>query len=172
MRVRFSTLFGAVAGAAALLVPAGCATQDPAPAGASAVATPSGTSTSVPSPAVSPPASPAAAARPSKTSPARPAAAPKPARNGCPVRASTLQKAAKLPRGYKIDAASIKCKQNWAISGLVAPSPDMQGDGVVFFKYEAGTGTWRKMGEGSQVQCGDGDPMGVPESTGFCRPAS
>ncbi|MFC4063648.1 hypothetical protein [Actinoplanes subglobosus] len=88
--------------------------------------------------------------------------------NGCPVTASTLQKVSGLEAGYKINASSIECKQNWATAAVTAPSVEMQGDGLIFFRYSPASGKWMKKGEGSDVPCG-GD-MGIPESTGFCNP--
>jgi hypothetical protein len=73
-----------------------------------------------------------------------------------------------LDAGYKIDSSSIKCKENWAISEVTAPTVDQQGDGLIFFKYSATTGKWTKKGEGSSVPCGG--EMGIPASTGFCTP--
>ncbi len=103
----------------------------------------------------------AAPTTPTKTTPAKP-------KNGCPVTAATLQGLAGYPAGWKVNASSIKCKDNWAIAGMTAPSPDKQGDGNVYFAYDAKSGKWAKKGEGSSVECGSGDAMNVPAGTGFC----
>ncbi|MGA5304789.1 hypothetical protein ACPCHT_33110 [Nucisporomicrobium flavum] len=89
----------------------------------------------------------------------------RPAGTGCPVSAATLEKAADYPEGYRIKPADVRCSQGWATAALTAPSPDQQGDGLVIFKYSPGAGTWKKVGEGSDIRCAD---FGMPKSTGFC----
>ncbi|GAB1694274.1 hypothetical protein [Krasilnikovia sp. M28-CT-15] len=152
----------AVVAVLAIGVPVAFAQQPGSPPFASR---PTGGATGAPRPAAMSPST----TIPDPARPSSPGSRPAHAASGCPVSASTLQKAAKLSAGWKLDASSVKCKQNWAIADTVAPSPDQQGDGMLFFKYDAGTGTWRKKGEGSAVECGAGDPMGVPASTGFCN---
>ncbi|GAA2698482.1 hypothetical protein [Actinoplanes palleronii] len=132
------------------------ATLPPAPA-----ASPSPSlSPSVPAsrPASHPPSTPPSSSTSTSHTPAH-------AANGCPVRTSTLTKVAGLDNGWKLDSSSIKCKQNWATSALIAPTVEQQGDGVMFFKYSPTTGKWTNKGEGSSVTCSD---MGIPPSTGFC----
>ncbi|UQU66685.1 hypothetical protein COUCH_10640 [Couchioplanes caeruleus] len=89
----------------------------------------------------------------------------RPPDTGCPVSAATLEDAAGLPAGYRIKPADIRCSQGWATAGVTAPSPEQQGDGVIIFKYTRSTKTWKKAGEGSDVQCAD---YGMPKSTGLC----
>src|SRR5689334_23185505 len=139
MYVRNSLLLGLVAGTAVFAMSA-CGNQDPAPAGA-----PAGPATTPTSPAAAPHTAAAATTA---------VAAPPAAATGCPVSASTLQKVSGLDDGYKLDSSSIKCQQNWAISGVTAPSVEQQGDGVIAFKYSATTGKWTKKGEGSDLTCG------------------
>ncbi|WP_436524387.1 hypothetical protein [Actinoplanes sp. HUAS TT8] len=90
------------------------------------------------------------------------------AKDGCPVTAATLQRLADYPAGWKVNASTVKCKDNWAVTAMTAPSPDKQGDGQIFFAYDVKTGQWSKKGEGSGVECGSGDAMNIPASTGFC----
>ncbi|MEV4702269.1 hypothetical protein [Actinoplanes sp. NPDC049316] len=89
----------------------------------------------------------------------------RPADTGCPVSAAILEEAADYPAGYRIKPADIRCSQGWATAALTAPSPEQQGDGVVIFQYTRATKTWKKVGEGSDVQCAD---YGMPKSTGLC----
>ncbi|MFI1995780.1 hypothetical protein [Actinoplanes sp. NPDC020271] len=113
-----------------------------------------------------------AATKPATTKPATESTTTKPVatkpKSGCPVTAATLQGVADFPAGWKVDAASLKCKDNWAVAGMIAPTPEQQGDGQVFFAYDAKSGKWSKKGEGSSVDCGSGSSMNVPASTGFC----
>ncbi|BCY05310.1 hypothetical protein [Actinoplanes sp. L3-i22] len=104
------------------------------------------------------------------TSPARPVSQAKPV-NGCPVTAEALVKVAKLPAGYKIDPASVKCNQNWAVGTPIAPKASQQGDGDIFFAYDPKTGAWVTKGAGSAVECGTGSQMNIPKSTGLCGDA-
>ncbi|MFC4063650.1 hypothetical protein [Actinoplanes subglobosus] len=138
MRVRNPLLRGLVAGTAVFAMSA-CSSQTPA------------ADTAAPATATTQASAPAA-----------------PAANGCPATASALQKVSGLDAGYKIDESSIKCKENWATAAVTAPSIEQQGDGVIFFQYDATTGEWANKGEGSDVPCG-GD-MGIPASTGLCNP--
>ena len=132
-----------------------------------------------PSPAPSPSSTSAAPVEPKATTPkaqvthretprdrpsSKSSSAP-PDTDGCPVKASALQRAADLPDGYRIDASSIRCSKGWALAGLIAPSPDMQGDGEYVFEYDPDAGRWKKKGEGSAIRCGE---FGIPKNTGLC----
>ncbi|MBF9132299.1 hypothetical protein I0C86_25615 [Plantactinospora sp. S1510] len=116
-----------------------------------------------PSPAQSPPAS-----SPPTRSPASSASSRAPVSDGCPVRASTLQRVAQLSDGYRIDADSVECWKGWASAGLTAPTPDQQGDGVILFRYDPDRG-WRRHSEGSAFDCAD---LGIKKTSGdqppFC----
>jgi hypothetical protein len=154
MSVRISSsIFLAVAGAALFAV---AACDDATPQAAPPAAT-SATTTA--------PAGSAAT-----SSPARPASQAKPV-NGCPVTAAILTRAAKMPAGWTIDPASVKCNKNWAVGTPVAPKPEQQGDGDSFFAYDPKTGAWVLKGAGSAVECGSGSEMNIPENTGLCGPA-
>lgn len=85
--------------------------------------------------------------------------------SGCPVSATVLEKAAGYPAGWRIDAAGVRCSQGWAVAGVIAPSPQQQGNGVIVFRYDTGTSSWKKKGEGSAVECAAFD---MPPSTGLC----
>ncbi|MEV4702271.1 hypothetical protein [Actinoplanes sp. NPDC049316] len=171
MRLR-AHVSGVVAGAA-LLILTGCGGQDPvAP---EAIAPPSsaaaGSAGSAPEPAATATGPAAAAtatpaAKPTATRAPRPAATRVPAgTDGCPVQASTLQRAAGLSAGYRIKPADVRCSQGWATAGVTAPSPEQQGDGVILFKYAAASKTWKKVGEGSSLDCAD---YGILKSAGLC----
>ncbi|GIF05413.1 hypothetical protein [Actinoplanes siamensis] len=110
----------------------------------------------------------AAAATKPATERAKPATERAKPAGGCPVATATLQKLADYPAGWRIDESSVKCKDDWAVASMIAPSPDQQGDGRIFFAYDRKTGKWAKKGEGSAVECGAGDAMNIPPSTGFC----
>ncbi|UQU66683.1 hypothetical protein COUCH_10630 [Couchioplanes caeruleus] len=177
--MRLRTLVPGVVAGAALLVLTGCGDQElVAPAAGSA---PSSTAAAGPAGSATEPA-PTATAEPTATQAPRPTAtrgprptatqAPRPTAtrlaagtDGCPVQAATLQRAAHLSAGYRIKAADVRCSQGWATAGVTAPTPEQQGDGVILFKYTAGSKTWKKMGEGSSLDCAD---YGIPKSTGFC----
>jgi hypothetical protein len=147
MRIRNSLLLGLTAGAAVFAMSA-CGSQ-----GTAGAAT-----------------APSAAADSSAAATVVPSAAAVPLANACPADASDLQKAAGLDAGYKIDASSIKCKESWAIAAVIAPSAAQQGDGLLVFKNSPMTGRWIKAGEASDLTCGG--ELGIPASTGLCRPAA
>jgi hypothetical protein len=134
--------------AAALLLLTGCGAEVAATAGTT---TPAAT---VPAAASSP-----AAAATAATS----VSSPRPADDGCPVTAAALQKVMTLPAGWRIKASSIECSHGWAQAGVVAPTPEQQGDGVVLFSYDDATGSWVDKGQGSSVDCA---AFGIPERAG------
>ncbi|WP_199511310.1 hypothetical protein [Nucisporomicrobium flavum] len=162
--MRLRTLVPGVVAGAALLVLTGCGDQNPV----APVAAPAPSSTAAAGPVGSATAEPTAtqSPRPTATRAPEPTATRAPAgTDGCPVQAATLQRAAHLSAGYRIKAADVRCSQGWATAGLTAPSPEQQGDGVILFKYAAASKTWKKVGEGSSLDCED---FGMPKSTGFC----
>jgi Cornifin (SPRR) family len=170
--MRLRTLVPGVVAGAALLVLTGCGDQNPvtpvaAPAPSStAAAGPAGSATAEPTATQSPRPTATRAPQPTATRSPEPTATRAPAgTDGCPVQAATLQRAAHLSAGYRIKAADVRCSQGWATAGLTAPSPEQQGDGVILFKYAAASKTWKKVGEGSSLDCED---FGMPKSTGFC----
>jgi hypothetical protein len=136
-----------VVSAAALLALTGCGAEVPAGAGTTPAAT------------VSAAASPPVAA----TSAVPTASSPRPADDGCPVTAAALQKVMTLPSGWRIKASSIECSHGWAQAGVLAPTPEQQGDGVVLFSYDDATGSWVDKGQGSSVDCA---AFGIPERAG------
>lgn len=157
---RFVVIVAACGGI--LSAASGCSTSTapssaaPAPAGASAPAGPASASESTTSPAADPaPASTEpASTEPASTKPASTASAtkkPATATGGCP-KASTLQAAAKLDKGFAIDASTIDCWQDWVVAGVKAPTVAQQGDGLLLFQ-RAATGSWRKVNEGSSFDC-------------------
>ena len=157
-------MLAAVAGAA-LLGLSGCGGSDPvAPQAAPSPSASASASASV-SPSASSKAVDAGTGSKPVTAVKTPATKKTSRDDGCPVKPATLARVAHLPAGYRIDGSSLKCSQGWAVAGLIAPSPDMQGDGVLLFKYAESSRTWKKKGEGSALECAD---FGIPESTGFC----
>ncbi|GAA2698493.1 hypothetical protein [Actinoplanes palleronii] len=153
MRVRNSLVFGVLAGAAVFALSA-CDNQDPIAAGTTNT-TPATSTTGV-----------SKTAAPTKTTKTTPAASPAADKDGCPVTASTLQKASGLDKGWKINSGTIKCDQNWATAGLTAPTPEQQGDGVMVFQHR--DGKWTKKGEGSSLLCSE---WGMPASSDLCTNA-
>ncbi|MFF5180621.1 hypothetical protein ACFY2Q_21555 [Micromonospora sp. NPDC000316] len=80
----------------------------------------------------------------------------------CPVSAATLQRASGLSSAtHRIDADQIKCAGQWATAGVIAVDPTQQGDGVLLFAYA--DGGWKKLGEGSALEC---SPFGIPPELG------
>jgi hypothetical protein len=126
---------------------------------ATAPATAPATGTATPGPSTGP----TPTSRPTSSSPSAPGRST--SGDGCPVSASALDKVADYPVGWKIDAASIRCSRGWAVAGVIAPTPDQQGNGVIVFRYDTGTGKWKKKGEGSDIECAAFD---MPPSTGLC----
>ncbi|MGC4812167.1 hypothetical protein ACLQ29_16725 [Micromonospora sp. DT228] len=112
-----------------------------------------------------PSATSASAARPTTgASPTRSAVAATPTttETACPVGAATLQRASGLNSAtHRINPDHIKCARRWATAGIRAVDPGMQGDGVMVFEYS--DGTWRKLGEGSALEC---SPFGIPAEIG------
>ncbi|MFI7602316.1 hypothetical protein [Actinoplanes sp. NPDC049681] len=89
--------------------------------------------------------------------------------SGCPVSATTLQRAAHLSDGWRIKASSIRCAKGWATAEPLAPTAAQQGDGVILFKYTAATHTWKKKAEGSSLDCAAlGVPAGATATLGAC----
>ncbi|MGC5658985.1 hypothetical protein ACN261_01010 [Micromonospora sp. WMMD723] len=119
-------------------------------AGSDAASLPPG-GTAVPSSAGSPP--------PTRgTASATPAAT----RAACPVGAATLQQVSGLDRKtHRIDPDHITCARQWATAGVLAVDPSQQGDGVLLFEHSAGG--WKKIGEGSALEC---SPYGIPKEIG------
>ncbi|MFI6265355.1 hypothetical protein [Micromonospora sp. NPDC051006] len=117
-------------------------------------------------PSPSPSAIPASSGTPSVPSNALPtrtatSATPTTTEAACPVSAATLQRASGLGDTHRIDSAHIKCARRWATAGVIAIDPGMQGDGVLLFEYSAGR--WKKLGEGSALEC---SPFGIPQEIG------
>ena len=112
---------------------------------------PSATSSSPSSP---PSVSPSLSPTPSRAASSLASNSPSSAQtsNGCPVRTSTLQVVSGLPDGFRL--TQVKCWHGWASAGVIAPSPDTQGDGVILFRFSRDNG-WRKYGEGSAWNCND-----------------
>ncbi|TNH29911.1 hypothetical protein FHG89_10410 [Micromonospora orduensis] len=119
---------------------AGAGATTPAPSATPSSATTSGDASSTPSAAPSPSAS---------------------TRGACPVSAATLHKAAGLGSTHRIDPDHIKCARRWATAGVIAVDPAQQGDGVIVFEYAAGR--WKKIGEGSALECSS---FGIPNEIG------
>jgi hypothetical protein len=101
-----------------------------------------------------PPAS--SAASPGSASPATPTSGA-----ACPVSAATLHRASGLGDTHRIDPDHINCARRWATAGVIAVDPGMQGDGVLVFEYTGGG--WKKLGEGSALEC---SPFGIPNELG------
>ncbi|WP_405433461.1 hypothetical protein [Micromonospora sp. NBC_00617] len=132
-----------------------CSTADPGPvAGAGSPSPTSGTAT----------ASAPASTNRGVPSPTRTAASATPTttvKAACPVGAATLQRVSGLGDTHRIDPDHIKCARQWATAGVIAVDPTMQGDGVLLFTYSSGA--WRKVGEGSALEC---TPFGIPPEIG------
>ena len=148
-------------------------TRRPSPVPSSAVPSSAAPSSAVP-PSAAPRSSAPAGTSPSRTAPAtepagkpasKPPSSPPRTADGCPVRKSTLQKISELPEGYRLTA--VECWHGWASAGVIAPSPDLQGDGLILFRYRGGT--WERHSEGSGYFCAD---LGIEEIPGdpppFC----
>ncbi|KAB1939029.1 hypothetical protein F8271_17535 [Micromonospora sp. ALFpr18c] len=75
--------------------------------------------------------------------------------------AATLQTASGLGSTHRIDPEHITCARRWATAGVIAVDPGQQGDGVIVFEYAAGS--WKKIGEGSALEC---SPFGIPNEIG------
>lgn len=131
---------------------AACTTTSPAPVAVPGFSTPSPTSASTAAPSTSSNAPPAQSA---------PSATPATTGSACPVSAATLQRASGLADTHRIDPAHIRCAGRWATAGVIAADPRMQGDGVLLFEYSAGR--WKKLGEGSALEC---SPFGIPKELG------
>ncbi|MFF5052004.1 hypothetical protein ACFY1S_02305 [Micromonospora sp. NPDC000663] len=136
---------------AVLAVLTACTTASPDPVAGS------GATTSAPS------ATPSGA---TPSSDASPTPSPAPATSAstaaaCPVSAATLHKAAGLGSTHRIDPEHIKCARRWATAGVIAVDPGQQGDGVIVFEYAAGR--WKKIGEGSALECSS---FGIPNEIG------
>ncbi|MCG5469232.1 hypothetical protein LADH09A_003140 [Micromonospora sp. LAH09] len=68
----------------------------------------------------------------------------------------------RVPRDtHRIDPKHINCARRWATAGVIAVYPAMQGDGVLVFEYS--NGGWKKLGEGSALEC---SPFGIPTELG------
>ncbi|MEU1589751.1 hypothetical protein [Micromonospora sp. NPDC005710] len=135
---------------AALAGLAACTTTPTPAAGGTTTPPASATPTSPTTPATTVSASPTRSAAPDTT----PAA--------CPVNAATLQRVSGLNSGtHRIDPDTIKCARQWATAGVIAADPGTQGDGVLLFTHS--DGQWRKLGEGSALEC---TPFGIPSEIG------
>ncbi|WP_330467777.1 hypothetical protein [Micromonospora zamorensis] len=75
--------------------------------------------------------------------------------------AGTLHRASGLGDTHRIDPDHINCARRWATAGVIAVDPTMQGDGVLVFEYTGGG--WKKLGEGSALEC---SPFGIPNELG------
>lgn len=129
-------------------VPPEPADAPPIPSASASVPTPTGTPSQIASPR-------APTKRATKDTPTR-----TPTDDGCPVSAARLRAAADLSKGWRIDASTMECSHGWAVAGLTAPSPELQGDGVTIFRYHADTKTWKTVGEGSAIDCAE---WGIPK---------
>ncbi|MEU8328767.1 hypothetical protein [Micromonospora sp. NPDC048839] len=120
------------------------------------------TTPSAPGAGTTTPSAPAAGPT-SNVSPSRSAvpATPTTTESACPVSAATLQRVSGLGSTHRIDPDQINCARRWATAGVRAVDPGMQGDGVLVFEYS--DGRWRKLGEGSALEC---SPFGIPEDIG------
>ncbi|MEU7923450.1 hypothetical protein ACGFIP_27795 [Micromonospora zamorensis] len=131
---------------------AACTTTSPAPLASG--------NTTTPTPSVAPAsssASPTGSVSPTgSASPATPTS-----RAACPVSAATLHRASGLGDTHRIDPDHINCARRWATAGVIAVDPSMQGDGVLVFEYTGGG--WKKLGEGSALEC---SPFGIPNELG------
>ncbi|MFG1840487.1 hypothetical protein ACGFH8_18950 [Micromonospora sp. NPDC049175] len=118
------------------------------------------TTSPVPSATSASPAAPTTVASPTRSAVA--ATPTTTAEAACPVGAATLQRASGLNSStHRINPDHIKCARRWATAGIRAVDPGMQGDGVMVFEYS--DGTWRKLGEGSALEC---SPFGIPAEIG------
>ncbi|MBF9132297.1 hypothetical protein I0C86_25605 [Plantactinospora sp. S1510] len=88
-------------------------------------------------------------------------AAVEPVKAACPASVAALERAAGVSDGYRIDPDQIRCAQRWATASLIAPKPELQGDGVILFEYRAGS--WTMVVEGSALEC---TPHGIPKEIG------
>lgn len=126
---------------------------------------------SAPARTSAPPSSAPASSPPLKTGTSPTTARSSTATDGCPVTAGTLTRAADLPEGYRVTAASITCYQGWAEGQLTAPTEAQQGDGVLLFRYDRGRAKWLKVTEGSALECADYDvPPRVRPNLPACTP--
>ncbi|WP_431925833.1 hypothetical protein [Micromonospora wenchangensis] len=136
---------------------AALAACDPAPAGPAAGSPGPVTGSDAASP---PPGGTAAPSSAGSPSPTRGAASATPA--ACPVGAATLQQVSGLDRRtHRIDPDHIRCARQWATAGVIAVDPSQQGDGVLLFAHSASG--WKKIGEGSALEC---SPYGIPKEIG------
>ncbi|MFJ6196206.1 hypothetical protein [Micromonospora sp. NPDC092111] len=139
---------------------AACTTTSSDPeAGSSTASAVPGTTSAAPSATSASSAAPSASsASPTRsTAPATPAAT----RAACPVSAATLQRVSGLGKTHRIDPDHIKCARQWATAGVIAVDPGQQGDGVLLFVYSSAG--WKKVGEGSALEC---SPYGIPKEIG------
>ncbi|MET8551183.1 hypothetical protein [Micromonospora zamorensis] len=125
---------------------AACTTTSPAPLASG--------NTTPPAPSVAPASSAASPTR--SVSPATPTS-----RAACPVSATILHRVSGLGDTHRIDPDHINCAGRWATAGVIAVDPTMQGDGVLVFEYTGGG--WKKLGEGSALEC---SPFGIPNELG------
>jgi hypothetical protein len=152
MSVRLPLL--ATACGIALIAPAGCGNQPVASSSAPAATT----------------ASAEAAATTTATTAATKTATA--AVGSCPVSAETLQKASRMPAGWRIDESGIECAQGWAQAGMIAPSPEQQGDGVTLFRFDTSAGEWVETEQGSSIDCAErGIPQAAARKLSVCNRA-
>ncbi|MFC5922927.1 hypothetical protein [Micromonospora vulcania] len=131
---------------------AACTTTSPAPV--------AGPNTTSPAPSATG-ATGAVPSASSTTSPTGATAVTPTTEAACPVSAATLQRVSGLGTSHRIDPDQINCARRWATAGVLALDPKMQGDGVLVFEYKAGG--WKKLGEGSAIEC---SPFGIPKEIG------
>ncbi|WP_410812621.1 hypothetical protein [Micromonospora sp. 067-2] len=148
------TSLRALAPLAALAGLAACTSNPPVSSAGSSTASPA------PSTAYTSEAAPSAL---SSASPTRSAvsATPTATKAPCPVGVETLQRVSGLGKTHRLDPDHVKCVRRWAVTGVKAVDPSMQGDGVMVFEYAAGS--WKKVGEGSPFEC---KPFGIPAEIG------
>ncbi|QDY09939.1 hypothetical protein FJK98_24600 [Micromonospora sp. HM134] len=145
---------------AALAALAACDTATPGPvAGTGSPGPVTGSDAASPPPGGT--AAPSSAGSPTPTRGAA-SATPAATRAACPVGAATLQQVSGLDsRTHRIDPDHIRCARQWASAGVIAVDPSQQGDGVLLFAHSAGG--WKKIGEGSALEC---SPYGIPKEIG------
>ncbi len=84
----------------------------------------------------------------------------RPSYPACPS-AATLARVAELSDGWTFERGGVECWRDWATAAPVAPSPELQGDGIHLFRYDSARGRWKQHSEGSGYSCTD---LGIPKT--------
>jgi hypothetical protein len=118
-----------------------------------------------PSPSAAPSQPSAAVSQPSASSSRgssrKPSSPPdRPSYPACPS-AATLARVAELSDGWTFERGGVECWRDWATAAPVAPSPELQGDGIHLFRYDSARGRWKQHSEGSGYSCTD---LGIPKT--------